>query len=296
MALPRRWYWSILLLGVVAFLLIDDVFDNPFAIDASIIWSYALVAVLVPIALVANKTLTLGNFLLCELELLLLKYAITTCIAVALWASNDPPPAPPKAEVVTKPAERPQAPPPSPLGPTGAIAGVVLDANDAPVAGAWVYVDSGLDDLAFAVPTTPVTIHNDGRGFSPAFSVLRTYQDLELVVDDAQLHTLAGTNERGEQVFSVPMVAGGRRQPFSTTRELGFVRLSCRVHEDRAEPAHLLVLAHPFATQTDAAGRFVWPDVPARLVTLRAIHGERRTRAAVQVVADERAETRLTVQ
>lgn len=294
MALPRKWYWGILLAGTVAFLLIDDVFDNPFEIDGSIIWSYALVFVLVPIALAANKTLTVGNFLLYELELILLKYAITTCIAVGLWASSDPPPHAPRAEVATSPAKRPTPPPPSPLGPTGTIAGVVLDEDGTPLADAWVYVDSGLDDLAFAVPGDLARVTNDGTGFSPAFSVLRTYQDLELVVTDAQLHTMAGTNARDEQVLSIPMVAGGRSEPFSTPRELGLVRLRCRVHDNEAG-AHLLILAHPYWTQTDSAGRFTLTDVPARLLTLRAVGAGPHVaaRAAVVVEAGRSADVRL---
>ncbi len=292
-ALSRKWYWGILLAGVVAFLLIDDVFDNPFEIDGSIIWSYALVFVLVPIGLAANKTLTLGNFLLYELELILLKYAITTCIAVGLWASSEPPPHAARPEVVTPASERPTPPPPSALGPVGAIEGTVVDAAGEPVAGAWVYVDSGLDDLAFAVPAEPAQITNDGDGFSPAFTVLRTYQDLELGVEDAQLHTMAGKNARGEQVLSVPLVAGGRSRPFFTTRELGWVTLSCRVHEDEHRAAHLLVLAHPYWARTDAAGRFAWTDVPARLLTLRAWTPDGESRAALEVRPGQTAGVRL---
>lgn len=294
MALTRRSYWGILVIGVVVFLLVDDVWDNPFAIDSAIVWSYLVVFLLVPIALAANHTLSLRNFLLYELELILLKYAITTCIAVALWATTDPPPPEAASVVATPPKVRPTPPPPSKIGATGTLRGVVRDADGAPLSNALVFVDAGLERLTFPVPSRALRRTNDGRGLQPRLGVLRTYQDLSLVVEDGQLHTIAGTNERGEQVFSVPLVAGGRDEPFSTTRALGLVKLSCRVHEEAESPAFLAVLAHPFFTTTDAEGRYALEGVPARWVAVRAFDGEHSVRGATTVKQGEPTTLDLT--
>lgn len=284
-AMSRAEYWGILGAGLVVFLAFDKVFDNPFAIDGSIIWSYLVVFLLVPIVLIIRRQLTFKNFFFYELELILLKYAITTCIAVALWATNDPPARPPP--VASAPAEPKHHEPPAPSvidsANTATVEGRVSHEDGTPAAGVLVYVDSGLEDLVFAAPQERVSIENDGSGFSPPMTVLRTYQELRLTVGDGQLHTLAGENERGEQVLSVPMVASGRAVPFSTRRDLGPVRLYCRVHEDEPKSAHLVVLTHPFHTRTGPDGRFAIPGVPARLVTVRAFSPPVSGRTALRV-------------
>lgn len=269
MGLRRLEFWTILAVGVLVFLFAGGpIWQRPFAIDGPILWSYGVVVVLGWVVLGLGRRLTPRSAALSALELVLAKFVITLCVAVPLWAHREPPPVerPPIPETPHRAARLPTV---LPSGSTGAVS-IRVERGGAPIAGALTYLDLELSGLVFAPTTSTLALTHDGRGLRPDPAVIELGQPLILESTDGQLHALSGTTPSGEVALNLPVVPKGRSKPYRPDRALGWLELTCRVHEGQEATAHLLILAHPFHGTTDAAGQITFRGVPAGGLTVSA--------------------------
>jgi plastocyanin len=278
--LSTREYWAIVVTVVLVFFFVNGpIWRNPFDLDLAIFASYGLIPLLVLGVLARGARLRIGRFLYASFEIAAVKYAVTATIAAAFWMFATPPdrsraPAPVEATAAVRTAdERPY----DTIAPqeTGSLRGVVRDPSGAPIAGALVWVASGLDDLRLAPPSAPVRIENSGAGFAPALSVAQAGQPIELVSGDGRLHTAAAYNAAGTVAFNHPALAAAHVKPAIAARAPGVLALKCTVHPSEPSTAHVAVFGHPFWAITGDDGAFELAGVPARAVTIEAWHASR---------------------
>ncbi len=236
------------------------------AFDAgpAIFWSYLVIPPLVAVALGARDLMSWRAFLTDSAIVALLKFVITAFVIVGTFSTVGHGAPTPTNTIAKAATTKKQGPPPS-SDLTGierrTVTGRVV-ADGRPVADALVWVATGLDELAFAPPTEPISLTNDGIAIRPTPVVLRTWQPLRLVGADARTHTIEGIRRRdSEPQFNLPMVSGlvGMHR---MARPGGLLRVRCVVHDRAERAAHMLLLHHPYWTRTDADGRFRLADVP----------------------------------
>jgi hypothetical protein len=248
----------------------NPVWHDPFDIDRAIWFSYAPIPLLVAAALWWSKRLSIGTLFLNTLEIVLTKFALTYCIAMALWATFRPPaaPLPPKPSHPAVVAERDVAPEPTPwpADKRGRISGAVTDKSGNAIPGALVFVSAGLEDMVFELPSEPLALVIDQDGFSSPLMVARRWQPLRSRSADGRLHTLLieGTDRATR---AVPLLPSGAISEVRVSDVQGIVPVHCTAHRKRA---HLAVLNHPFHARTDTRGRYALDLVPALELTLSA--------------------------
>jgi len=245
--------------------------------DRNIAWSYAPIPLLVLGLLALERKLRWSSWMIETLRLTLVKFAITFLFANAMWAIVGPPGASPAPAAGAPtggrpaPAVAPAPPEPTPIDParTGRIEGLVTDEGGAPRAGVLIAVTGGLQAFVFARRPEGVALRHDGASLQPAAAVVQVGEPLTLFGDSAELHTAAGMDGEGREVFHVPLVPGGART-LSFDRALGPVTVRCKV-DGRAEHATALAIVdNPFAAWTGGDGRFRFDGVPAGELELTA--------------------------
>lgn len=269
--LNRAQFISVVAMSVTVFVvLLGPVWERNYDVDRAVIVSYLLIPPLVVVFLKRERRLKLRSFLISTLAVAITKFAITAAIVVTTWAVFGPPRSDPYSFANELPAKI-KEPPPSD---TRTHKGRVVDTHGQPVSGAIVFVRSGLDRFGFEVAKTPQIFENDGSGFKPSFSVVQAGQRWEVLSKDGRLHTLIAVDGEGHQAFNQPVVPGSSAERL-VPNVSGIFTLECAVHRERhqEQPAHLLVLRHPFYTTSKDDGTFelVVPDVDVRL---GAIHPE----------------------
>lgn len=265
-------------------------FLNPFweeldvvEVDQNIWWSYAPIPLLVLVLLAVEKKLARSAWFLETLKLVLVKFAITYLVGNIWWTLVDAPEARLEREPVAtvaapKASFSPHAaPPPTSLAGVArtTLEGVLRDAAGAPVADAFVFVAAGLEDIEFAPPASAALLAHESEGYAPVRSICQVHQSLRLRSAPDLLHTAELRDARGKALMNVPAVAGAERE-LMFARERGILSVQCRVHGHDERPAQLAVFAHPFATLTDAEGRFRLADVPDSASALGAWADETR--------------------
>ncbi|MCA9622317.1 MAG: hypothetical protein KC731_25005 [Myxococcales bacterium] len=267
--------WGSLVLLVLLFLFGGGraLWNDPLHVDAAAFISYAPIPVMVIVLLALRRRLTFAAWALNTLELTLWKFGITYTLAAVIWAASPAPPPEPEAAVkrpglavsVTSPEEAPSATP-WPAERRGVLRGRVARGGE-PVAGAIVYVSGGLEAVAFTPPSEPVRISLSASGFDAPVYLAQRFQTVEARSSDGELHNLIAS-PGAEAPFNIPLVASGAWQKVRTSPTGEVVPLRCIVHASRESPAHLLTLAHPFATISDEAGEYRLEGLPALPVKL----------------------------
>jgi len=275
---------SLILTAVVTqFLFLHGlVWRKLYDLDASILWSYASIPLLVLLALSLSRRLDLRHFFLATLEITLLKFLITASVLVLVLVLGGSPGAPGGGSV-DRPIAIPSAParaaaPPAapsiiPAERRGTLTGIVRDAAGAPAADAVVYLSGGVDAYRFAPRSDAVELSNDGTGFRPVVAAIQVGQPLVLRALDGRLHTLAAEDADARQLFNAPVLSSGAPTTETFAEPYGVMSVWCTVAGAGESSGRLVVVAHPFFTRTDAAGRFTLADVPAGELEVSAIAG-----------------------
>lgn len=270
---------GVLAVAIGVFLLLGGpIWSHRWDPDASIVYSYVPIPMLVFVLLLARGRFGLRMFLLETLRLTVLKFGITAGLLIALWTVQDPPApghvldplarrtptAAPLRTATPTPAPAVSAIPPHALG---EIAGDVRDGSERPVAGAIVYVASGLERFVFEPGPDATVTFGSGR-VDPVRLLLRAGTAVVLRSGDGRLHTAHAFRERGDALFNVPLLPSGdgRRVPIVAEGAGG---LRCEVHPEEA--ARLLVVRGGFLATTGPDGRFRLRGVPAGRVRLAAL-------------------------
>jgi hypothetical protein len=268
-------------------------------LDWAILWSYVAIPFLVAGCLLASRRWSLRALLLDALALTLVKYVVTSTIAIVLWATVAPPrgaePLPPRPAAPVVP-EAAIVPTPIDAKRTGAVQATVVGPDGRPVEGALVYVAAGLESYVFVPPVEPVTLTNDGSGVLPRLAVAMVGQRIQGRSADGRLHTLVAS-AGGATWFNAPLLSSGEPTVVRAPGARGVAEVGCNVHP--AEPkSRLLVLGHPFFARSDAGGRAMLRGVPEGHVEVDALsNGEtgESAGAEVVVVAEGAAEVRLAI-
>src|SRR5262245_53204662 len=88
---PRK-LWLCVGASLAVFLLADGpVWKHPWAVDRAILWSYAVIPLLVAVSLAFEKNLRWLPFLLATLEVTLWKFGATYALAHTVWLVVPPP-------------------------------------------------------------------------------------------------------------------------------------------------------------------------------------------------------------
>jgi hypothetical protein len=272
--LSRRARAAILAFCVALFLVVQGpIWKHPYNPDASILWSYAPIPLLVLAALLVERKARLSTFLLETVLLAMLKFGVTASILISIWTFSTPPPMrkePPHVAAVrptpVHPAPEPAfAPTPIPAAETGTVAGRATLADGRPASGALVYVSAGLESYRFATAAGAASVSVGAGTFLPDLVAARF---LRVTSRDGRLHTLDARTDR-ETLANIAVLASGTPRDIALPEARGIVSLRCDLHP--AERGTAVVVAHPFVTTADADGRFELRGVPAGALELAAV-------------------------
>ena len=312
---------GVLAIAVTQFLFgAGPIWRHPWTPDASIVYSYIPIPVMVLICLIYSKKLSIVALLFDSFRIALFKFGVTAFLLVSVWALTPVKPEDPfvaptydtsatahtqgsaiEGSIVFVPeASEPRAPSALASADLTSVEGVVLHAGD-PAAGALVIVASGLEGLDFAATTEPRVLDNDGTGFSEAGGgsgasviALQMGQPIVARAGDHALHTLLGVDASGQTLFSVPVLGdGSRSRAVIFTQPLGPITVRCAVHPSKERELRAIVLSHPFATHADGNGAFRLQGVPKRKLSLSAITADWEASSDVDLTKGEAARVTL---
>ncbi len=271
------------------------------AVDRAIWSSYLPIPVVVAVFLLVGRKFSLPALFLDTLGLAFAKYAVTLSLSMAMWATT---PAPPASFAVRSAPRAPRASadkasPPSVIAETkrATVRGSVEDSNGKPLAGASVFIASGLEGLSFAARTEPVEWTNTGSAIVPAFTVVQSGEPLTARSIDGRMHTLvAMTPGAPFPEFNAPLLSSGAPSATVLTSTAASVHLRCTVHGSEETEADVAVVHHPFFTRTDEQGRFVLAQVPAGRLTIAARIGHSaQAERAIELAPQETTDLRLAL-
>jgi len=158
---------------------------------------------------------------------------------------------------------------------------------DGKLAGALVYIKSGLEGRAFSFPTEPVVIDQRGCLYEPRISALRVGQPLQFLNSDPEAHNVRGrptTVDGWNFMMSRPQ---STRTLYFDQPEIG-IRVGCDVHPWMS--AYVSILAHPYFGITSADGTVRLRDVPPGDYVIGTWHetlGVREQRISLAAKASE---------
>jgi plastocyanin len=154
------------------------------------------------------------------------------------------------------------------------------------VQNAFVYLQSGLGDRVFAIPTTAVEIDQKGCLYHPRVAGAQVGQLIDFVNSDPTLHNVHGSPKASPGWNFALSRAGLQRQTRIDKPEV-MVSVRCDLHPWMQ--AWIGVVDHPFFAVTGADGSFRLAGVPPGTYTVAVWH-ERFGTQSQQVVLAERAE------
>lgn len=149
--------------------------------------------------------------------------------------------------------------------------------HDGLVENAFVYIKSGLGDRVFAVPTTPVTLDQQGCLYHPRVVGAQVGQPIRFLNSDATLHNVHGSPTQSAG-WNFGMAVKGSERTIRIDKPEVMVSVRCDVHPWMQ--AWIGVLDHPYFAVTGADGRFVLRDVPPGDYVVEAWHERFGTREA----------------
>lgn len=151
----------------------------------------------------------------------------------------------------------------------GAILIPEVDVHDGRLAGAFVYVKSGLERYAFDPPVQDVLLDQKGCMFVPRILGVQVGQRLKMVNSDATLHnvhTLPQENDTYNRGF--PNQGSVEGTSFSEPEVM--IPIRCDLHSWMT--GFVGVVAHPFHAVTGADGSFRFVGLPAGDYEIEAWH------------------------
>jgi hypothetical protein len=276
-------------LSVALFFLYQGPFwRHRWELDGSIWYSYLVIPVLVGGMLAWGRKLAVRELVLGTIEVVCWKFGVTYLVAHTVWMFSTPPPraAAPAVSLPDAPVLAPKQVAP---GASGSLEGSVTDAQGRSVAGAVVFIESGLEGYAFDAKPAGADLSVRAGAIEPLVSVVELHGELRAHSSDGKLHTLVASQGDAD-LFNLPLQSSGAVSAAEVRRGQGIATLRCTVHERAGEHARLVVVSHPFHAVLDETGRFAWSGVPAaESIAVVALTPDGRVVRAAQPVTRGRA-------
>jgi hypothetical protein len=124
---------------------------------------------------------------------------------------------------------------------------------------ALVYIQEGLGNRVFAIPSTPVSINQQGCMFQPRVVDLQTYQPAVFLNGDPLLHNVR-SEPKNSKPFNFGMSGQGARVTKRFTRSEVVIPITCDVHPWMK--GYVAVLDHPYHSLTKEDGTFSIVNLP----------------------------------
>lgn len=175
---------------------------------------------------------------------------------------------------------------------TGSVFAGDMLVRDGFVQNAFVYIQSGLGDRVFAIPTTPVEIDQKGCLYAPRVAGAQVGQLVKFVNSDPTLHNVHGT-PKDSSAWNFTLARAGLERQIRIDHAEVMVSTRCDLHPWMQ--GWIGVVDHPYFAVTGPDGAFRLADVPSGTYTVTAWH-ERFGTQSQQVTVAERgaAETSFT--
>ncbi len=142
----------------------------------------------------------------------------------------------------------------------------VGDATGRPLAGAVVFLESR-EASAAVRPASGVEVAQSGRRFAPLVTVVPVGSAVSFPNRDTVRHHVYSFSPTRK--FEIKLYVGTPAAPVVFDQP-GIAVLGCNIHDQMA--AWVVVVDTPWYGQTEADGRFAWPQVPPGSYRLRTWH------------------------
>jgi len=152
----------------------------------------------------------------------------------------------------------------------------------------FVWIKAGLPDKQWPVPTTSVSLDQDGCMYKPHVLGVMTGQGIEIKNDDAtnhNIHPLPKVNQEWNE--SQPPKGDPKVKSFA--REEVMIPVKCNVHNWMR--AYIGVVSHPFFAVTGEDGTFTIKGLPPGTYTLQAWHEKYGTKDVQITVGAKESKT-----
>jgi len=152
----------------------------------------------------------------------------------------------------------------------------------------FVWIKSGLPDKQWPVPTTPVSLDQDGCMYKPHVLGVMAGQNIEIKNDDGtnhNIHPLPKVNQEWNE--SQPPKGDPKLKSFA--REEVMIPVKCNVHNWMR--AYIGVVSHPFFAVTGEDGTYTIKGLPPGTYTLEAWHEKYGTKDVQITVGAKESKT-----
>jgi len=160
--------------------------------------------------------------------------------------------------------------------------------SDGKLANVFVYVKSGLPNATFAVPSTEVTLDQNGCQYHPHVLGVQAKQNLKIITSDATNHNIHPTPKDNPE-WNESQGPGAAPIVKSFARPEVLIPVKCTQHTWMK--AYIGVLSHPFYAVTAKDGSFTIKGLPPGDYEIEAYH-EKYGAKTMKVKVDPKGEAK----
>jgi len=158
--------------------------------------------------------------------------------------------------------------------------------DDGSLKNVFIYVESGLDEKKFEIPSEPVVLNQVGCVYVPHVLGAQVGQNIDILNSDGTLHNVhAMPKNKNNAAFNEAMPGARKKITKKFNDSEVMVRMKCDVHPWMG--AYIGVVNHPFFTVSDENGNFSIKNLPAGEYTLKAWHERLPPKTTTIKVADD---------
>jgi len=151
-----------------------------------------------------------------------------------------------------------------------------------------VHIKSGLPEKAYAAPSEPVVLDQNGCQYKPHVTGVMVGQPFKILNSDGLLHNVHALPKTNKG-FNRAMPASVTEADYTFDKAEGMFKIKCDVHPWMG--AYVGVMTHPFFDVTGADGKFEIKDVPAGTYEVEIWHEKLGAKTTKVTVSGDEAQT-----